>query len=91
MDSHVLAQIADRAVFLSERLRAPVQEDTTAPGQAPDQWKREAFHEEEPFRRYLTAHGTTEGHLARVLLGLLRMAEPTVVPSVLHLEAPRRR
>ncbi|WP_304452702.1 type 2 lanthipeptide synthetase LanM family protein [Nocardiopsis sp. YSL2] len=67
MDSHVIAQIANRALSLSERLRAVAHDDTTALWEAPDEWKREAFHDEESFHRYLAAHGTTEGDVARAL------------------------
>ena len=66
MDEHVIAQIADRARYLSERVRdTPCAPDEQV--RVPARWKREAFHDGESFDRYLQAHGTTEEQVAHAL------------------------
>lgn len=67
MDEHVIKQIADRARYLSERVRDTPGEPGTGQARVPTGWKQEAFHDGESFGRYLRAHGTTEGQVARVL------------------------
>lgn len=66
MDEHVIAQIADRARYLSERVRGAPSEPRERV-EVPTRWKREAFHDGESFDRYLRAHGTTEGQVAHAL------------------------
>ncbi|GAA1073155.1 type 2 lanthipeptide synthetase LanM family protein [Nocardiopsis composta] len=87
MDVQVLAQLAHRARYLSERVGADAHGAGVGPEKAPQAWRREAFRDEESFHRYLEAHGTTEGRIAEVLAG--RGPAPVSEPPAWALELGR--